>query len=151
MFCQTCGSAISQSLSYCNRCGTRISNELAKPEQQFPESLVWAIVSGFVAGIGVIIGLMAVMKNVVGFPHALILALSFLSFFVLFAIEGVLISMLISTRRRQKELAEPTQLPSRTTMELNEARQEMINEPVASVTDGTTRTLKPVYTEHKSD
>lgn len=109
---------------------------------------MWAIVAAFVGGTGVIIGLMAVMKEVVGFDHGIIMAIAFMSFFALFVIEGVLLSMLIGARKK-KDSSEPARLPTRATKELEEARQPMINEPVASVTEGTTRTFEPVYSERK--
>lgn len=147
MYCSSCGSTISIHTIYCNRCGAKIPSELAS-SNQVPDSLVWAIVAAFVGGTGVIIGLMAVMKEVVGFDHGIIMAIAFLSFFALFIIEGVLLSMLIGSMRRKKDSSEPAQLPSRATRELEEARQQMINEP-GSVTEGTTRTFEPVYSERK--
>ena len=151
MYCLSCGSTISLGTVYCNRCGAKVPNELSTSNNEIAHSLVWAIIAGFVFGIGVIIGLMAVMKEVVGFEYGPIMAIVFLCFFLLFIIEGVLLSMLIGSRKEKKEKVEPAQLPNRATKELEEARQQMLNEPVASVTEGTTRTFEPVYTERKLD
>jgi hypothetical protein len=63
--------------------------------QLTPDGLVWAIVSVLIAGIGVIIGLMAVMKNVVGFPQGWIAASALTSLLMLFAVEGVFIWLLL--------------------------------------------------------
>src|SRR6266446_3006317 len=67
MYCSTCGGAVASSLSYCNHYGARLSGPAAdadrKPAELFPDSLVWAIVSVFVVGLGGTIGLMAVMKE----------------------------------------------------------------------------------------
>ena len=151
MYCLSCGSTISLGTVYCNRCGAKVPNDLSSSNNEIANSLVWAIIAGFVFGIGVIIGLMAVMKEVVGFEYGPIMAIAFLCFFLLFIIEGVLLSMLIGSRKEKKDKAEPVQLPNRATKELEEARQQMINEPVASVTEGTTRTFQPVYSERKVD
>ena len=67
MYCSSCGVAVPKNLSYCNHCGAMLSGAkpdvVTKPVELFPDSLVWAIVSVFVIGLGSIMGLMAVMKN----------------------------------------------------------------------------------------
>ena len=159
MYCSSCGSAVPQGLNYCNRCGAKVNESKVatsdKPSEAFPESLVWAIVAVLIAGIGVIIGLMAVMKEVVRFDLPIILAITIVSFALLLTIESVLIWMLLSSRRMAKKLldnerlrdyqqprqAEPRVLP--------EAR--VLAEPVPSVTEHTTRAFEPIYSERKSN
>jgi hypothetical protein len=84
MYCSTCGGAVAPGLSYCNHCGARLNGSAAdadrKPAELFPDSLVWAIVSVFVVGLGGTIGLMAVMKDARTFEPGLIIGLSLLSF-----------------------------------------------------------------------
>jgi predicted amidophosphoribosyltransferase len=68
MYCSSCGAAVSQDLSYCNRCGAKLNgvkgDSAIKLSEAKPESLINAIVAVFVCGLGAIIGLMAVMKAV---------------------------------------------------------------------------------------
>lgn len=160
MYCLSCGSTVPQGLNYCNRCGAKVNDSKveasAKPAEAFPESLVWAIVAVLIAGIGVIIGLMAVMKEVVGFDMPIILAITVVSFALLLAVEGVLIWMLLSSRRMAKKLDETQQLKARTTKGLGEAEPRVLSEarvltePVSSVTEHTTRAFEPIYSERKS-
>src|SRR5260370_2361169 len=67
MYCSSCGLALARDLAYCNHCGARVNgskdDRVIKAAELFPDSLIWAIVSVFVAGIGCVIDLMAVMKN----------------------------------------------------------------------------------------
>src|SRR5215472_13624309 len=93
MYCSSCGSAVKESLSYCNRCGARLYEErgesIAHTRDIAPESLVWAIIAVLVFGLGLIIGLMAVMKNEVHFNDGVILGFTLLSFLLMVIIEGI--------------------------------------------------------------
>ncbi|MDQ2975815.1 MAG: zinc ribbon domain-containing protein [Acidobacteriota bacterium] len=157
MYCSTCGKPVTVGLSYCNHCGARLTGSKsngAAPAELFPESLVWAIVSVFVVGLGGTIGLMAVMKDAGTFNPGMILALTFLSFAVMLAVEGVLIWLLLGRRKSEKVSAKQeatAQVEGAATRELGAAEGRALPEPVASVTDHTTRTLKPVYRERKAD
>lgn len=155
MYCSACGSALPANLTYCNRCGARVSpvkeDEVAKPVESYSESLVWAIVSVFIAGSGVIIGMMAVMKQVVGFDLNVILTIAFLCFFMMFVVEALFISLLISSKKAAKELTDPVRLKEHATRELVEARPLNLTEPVPSVTEHETRTFEPVYNKQRSN
>ena len=150
MYCSTCGSAVPANLRYCNHCGAKVNtkptNDAPDPEL-FPESLVWAIVSIFVVGIGATIGLMAVMKSVLNFDMSLIMFFSLLSFGLMTAIEAVFIWLLLSRSRigrRQLQAKETS------TQELREASPRLLSDPVASVADQTTRAFEPVYQKRES-
>ena len=149
MYCSTCGGAVASSLSYCNHCGARLSGPGAdgehKPAELFPDSLVWAIVSVFVVGLGGTIGLMAVMKDARTFAPGLIIGLSLLSFVAMLAVEAVLVYLLLSRRSGGKEAGEKSKLKGSPVRELGIANERALPEPSLSVTDHTTRTLEPVY------
>ena len=96
MYCSSCGSALTPNLVYCNKCGARVASnegELQKSDIA-PEFLVGAMITLFVFGLGVMIGLMAVMKRGVGFDPPIILAITMLCFSLLFLIETILIFFL---------------------------------------------------------
>jgi hypothetical protein len=155
MFCSSCGGAVVQGTSYCNNCGARLSadkggSNTAKPEELFPDSLIWAIVSVFVVGLGGIIGLMAVMKEVFGFNSTLMIVFSILSFALMFAVEGVLIWLLLSRRRSGQNAGDGGLMNEQVTKELDAAQPRALPEPVPSVTEHTTRTFEPLYSERKS-
>src|SRR5437870_10972556 len=137
MYCSSCGSAIARDLSYCNHCGARVSDAkddgVSRPAELFPDSLVWAIVSVFVVGLGCVIGLMAVMKNY-GLNDGLVIAFSLLIFLLMLVVESVFIWLLLS---RKKEVREAGRLNEQMTKELGAAQVRALPEPAASVTEQT--------------
>ena len=147
MYCSACGTAVSQNLSYCNRCGAKLRSAEVSLSL---DSLVWALVSLLIAGVGVIIGLMAVMKNVVGLHEGIIIIVTALSFLALFAAEGVLIRMLLGAWRDARATGDAVRPNEQTTRELVGARPRELTEPVPSVTEHTTRTFEPTYSGRKS-
>ena len=152
MYCFSCGAAVAQSLTYCNHCGAMLTGSKdarVTPSELFPESLIWAIVTVFVVGLGGTIGMLAVMKEVVNFQPGLILAFTLLSFLTMFAVEGVLIWLLMSRKRGATDANETERLKPRATKELGVAQEPAPPEPALSVTEHTTRTLEPVYRERK--
>ena len=152
MYCSSCGSAVPPNLTYCNRCGAKVSgsrSDSLPPSGIFPESLVWAIVSLFIGGIGVIIGLMAVMRNIAGFEPALILGIVMMCFALMVALQGVLIWFLLSARRDARR-SSIEQLKEHTTSELSGGRPQALQEPLTSVADQTTRAFDPVLIERNS-
>jgi len=160
MYCSSCGSAVAASLSYCNRCGAEVNTKLstrkaAEPQgPAFPENLVWAIVAVSVGGLGVLIGLMAVMKQALHLENEVITAFLILSFLILLVAEISFIWLLVSTQRRaHKREREPyvTEVKGGATKELGAPEDLLLTEPVLSVTEHTTRTLEPVYRERKTD
>jgi hypothetical protein len=146
-----------------------------KPAELFPDSLVWAIVSVFIVGLGGTIGLMAVMKDARTFDPGLIIGLSLLSFVAMLAVEGVLVYLLLSRRSRAKETTDPwkmyyqaislllsrrsgaketsekSQLKAPILREHGIGNERALSEPSLSVTDHTTRTLEPAYRDRKGE
>ena len=154
MYCSACGSAVAEYVSYCARCGTKAGGakgeNVVRPAELSLDSLVWAIVSLLIAGVGVIIGLMAVMKNVVGLHEGIIIIVTALSFLALLTAEGVLIRILLGAWRGGRETDDGVRPKGQTTKELGEAQPRALHEPVPSVTEHTTRTFEPTYSVRKS-
>ena len=150
MYCSSCGSALTPNLVYCNKCGARVStnDEDERKRDIAPEFLISAMIGLFVLGLGVMIGLMAVMKRGVGFEPPIILAITMLCFSLLFLIESILIFFLFraSFRRRSKDVE---QLKKPTTKELDAGTPLGLPANMASVTEHTTRAFDPVYIEKK--
>ncbi len=153
MYCSSCGAAIAQSASYCNHCGTKTSAiESAsgtQPAHSFTESLVWAIVTVFIVGLGCTIGLMAMMKQLLDFSNNWILSIALLSFLLTIIVEGVLISLLWRQKKGLKKEEEARRLDERATRELEEAQPHALPEPVPSVTEHATRIFEPSLRERK--
>lgn len=153
MYCSSCGMAVSPSLSYCNRCGAELNAKDRSPNKRSEasqESLVWALASVTIVGIGAVIGLMAVMKEVVHFNNDLILGFTLLTFLAFLGVDIVITRLLLRPRRdarayfraQQKEL---------TTNELAESKARVLTEPSFSVTDHTTHTLEPAERKRQAE
>ena len=146
MYCSSCGMAVSPSLSYCNRCGAELNakdRNSNKRSEASPESLVWALTSVTIVGIAAVIGLMAVMSEVVHFNTGLIVAFSLLVFLAFLGVDSVIIWLLLRPSREAREAYFGTQQKELTTNELAESKARVLPEPSFSVTDHTTHTLEP--------
>ena len=150
MYCSSCGTSNANGLAYCNHCGAK----LAQPQtslvqtQLFPDSLIWAIVTVFIIGLGAIMGLIALMKTELNVNIGFIMFFTMLSFALMTAIEGVLVWLLISRSRVRRTTSEIDQ-KQKDTNELGDAPLRQLVEPVPSVTEHTTRTFEPVYEKRK--
>lgn len=146
MYCQSCGTSVSPGLSYCNRCGARLSDAKAdlvpKPSEIFPDSLVWAIVTIFIVGLGSIMGLMAIMKKL-DMNDGLINGLSLLTFFLMAGVEFVFVWLLINRSRDPRRNAVSSQSKTQRRDELDGERRPALPEPAISVTENTTRSFDP--------
>ncbi len=153
MYCSSCGVAIAANLTYCNHCGAKVNSEktdtLAKTtEIRYDSFIMSAMVGLFVLGLVAISILLGVMKTALGFDFGPLVAFAFLSFFLLVGLEGILISRLFRRKRGQPRSVESSEATAHITKEL-EAHSHGFGAPVSSVTDHTTRTLDPVYTDRK--
>jgi hypothetical protein len=160
MFCSTCGTAVNQGLNYCKNCGARVSADRVDDAEKLSESsfnlLVAAVISIPIAGLGIIIGLMSVMKDTLGFSNELIVAFVIGAFALLFISETALLVLLMARRRivrrgkdddsRPKDNA---QLPDVVIKGVGGAKTRELVEPVPSVIDETTRSLETVARESK--
>jgi hypothetical protein len=153
MFCSTCGVAVAQNLTYCNFCGAKLNDEksdsLVKTTELRYESFVMAAMVGlFIFGTVAISILIGVMKAVLRFDFGPLVAFAFLSFLVMIALEGVLVSRLFRRQPKTDDSSRKSLPAIHITNEL-EAQSRLTSEPVSSVTDHTTRTLDPIYSERK--
>lgn len=154
MYCSTCGVAVAQGLSYCNYCGAKLGgergNNVGRPSEIRPEFLVSAMVGLFILGLMAIAVLIGVLKAVAGFDLPLLLAAATVSFLLMFVVEGVLIGLLLKGRKAAGRADDAGRPKEQTTRELGDAQARALPEPVPSVTEHTTRTFEPVYSERRS-
>ena len=145
MYCSSCGKAVSPGLSYCNRCGAELNAKgpTSNPSEAVQESLVWALVVVTIVGIGAVIGMMAVMKEVVHFSNELILPIALVTFLAFLGVDSVIIWLLLRPRREIKELFVRAREKELNTNELEDSKARVLPEPAYSVTDHTTHTLDP--------
>ena len=154
MYCSSCGGAVAQGLSYCNYCGAKLGGAtgdgIIKSSEVKPELLVSAMVGLFVVGLVAIAVLIGVMKAVAGFDFPILLAVTTFSFVLMLVVEGVIIGLLLKGKRGAKGAGDTERLKEQTTRELGEAQGRVFPEPASSVTEHTTRSFEPVYSERKS-
>ena len=155
MFCSSCGISVAQGLSYCKHCGAKLNGEksdgLIKSSELRAESLIISAMVGlFVLGLLAIAVLMGVMKAVLDLDAGQILGFATLSFLIMLLIEGVLIWRLSRHRRGAEETGDTALSKEQTTKELDAARARVLPAAMPSVTEHTTRTLEPIYSERKS-
>ena len=156
MFCQACGNQVNPGLSYCNTCGTRIGGAKDDAPEQMSESsfnlLVSAILAIPIAGIGIILGLLVVMKKELAFRDEIIATIALMAFVLLLVSEGGLLWLLIhrtrGARKEKKKVelppADTRRLPDVVVKGLNEGQPRTAQDTVSSVTEHTTRTLDAV-------
>jgi hypothetical protein len=151
MYCASCGKDIVEGLRFCNRCGAQIGDDTdpnALAESSF-NALVGALLTIPIVGIGLILGLLVVMKRELGFADDAVMVVVFLSFLLLTAAEGGFIWLMLSRTRRKKkkvmsDVAGQPQLNEASTKTLSEGQPLGFGEAAPSVTEHTTRTLDPV-------
>jgi len=108
------------------------------------DALIWAMVGVLVFGLGLIIGLLAVLKEF-GAPLGIALGVGLMIFILMVLLEAVFGWQLIAGRRLPR--VESQRLKDQTTRELPPATAE----PVGSVTEETTRSFVPLYHDRKSE
>lgn len=158
MFCSSCGKSVNPGLSYCNHCGARVGKN-DDGVGQIPQSsfnlLVIALLGVPIAGLGIIIGLLTVMKKDLGFGEEFIGFIVFMSFILLLIAELGLIWLLrhhTKMSKRSNESHQPIlpQTPDVVIKGLPEGQMQPIYQPGQSVTEHTTRTLDAVPREPRS-
>ncbi|MBV9243082.1 MAG: hypothetical protein JO314_13865 [Acidobacteria bacterium] len=136
-------------MSYCNQCGTRLGG--AEDARVLPTSSFNFMLAGVIGlpfiGLGMLIGVIAALKNGMGFRDDFIFAVTFLTF-LLFAIAEIGCVIMLLTRTKGKKVR-PNDRPVSERYRLDEEARRGLGSPifepavpVGSVTDRTTRTLE---------
>ena len=156
MFCSSCGVAVTKRLSYCNHCGAKLNGDnddsLIKSSELKAESLIIsAMVRLFVLGLLAMAVLIGVMKAILGLDPGQILGFAALSFLIMLLIEGVLVWRLARHKGGVEETTSSALSTGPKTKELEGIQAQSLPEGMTSVTDHTTRTLEPIYSERKAN
>lgn len=155
MYCSRCGSLIDEDLNFCSRCGERVNkNELAessKKQSEMLDNLAITVICFGVGGLGCLVGLVAVLlgNNVIPLVVVLIVLAYLAAWFgVCYKLLGQISKLVDANLEKKKskddESFQPSRLAAPRTTHLESPR-----EPVASVTENTTRTLDEVLVERK--
>jgi len=148
MYCSHCGTAITPGLTFCNRCGARLEEKL-EPVRTAPiTAFLIAITLIGIGGLGIMLGGSLVLKRGAGLPEDLV------GFFMLFTFITVVLTEIMLIRNLSKLTGSkettrhvtPAQQPP---LELRSPSAQSFGEPVASVTENTTRTLEYARRERR--
>ena len=152
MYCPSCGNDISVELKYCNRCGANLTLPMmAPPVAMAPVKLTLpSIVTGLtiLGGLGVIAGSATEFARQGVHPFAIVWIVLFGSA-ALFGCTALMVRFFTKMLSMQQGASA---VQASRTVTIND-RQTMHNlppprmEPVASVTENTTRTFSPIYRE----
>ena len=154
MYCPSCGTALLQEMSYCTRCGTNLdvikgNGKNSKSFEKSAESTIWSIVGVTLSMLGIMIAVMALMRGF-GLSGEVVTVFMALMFLIVFGINGLLFRQFLRLNSFAKESRRATQLEREKASELSAKRELLLVEPAMSVTENTTRTLKPIYEERRT-
>jgi hypothetical protein len=154
VYCQSCGTASTPGLSYCNRCGANLSTGKAHGAIKPPESPVNSLMDSTfwvtVFGLGVIVGGVAGMKAL-ELREVFIIAYMILSTVAFLGIYGMHVWQFIRLTSGAKKSGGTIGVNEADTKELGPAQARMLSEPMPSVTEHTTRAFDPIYSERKAE
>lgn len=155
MYCSSCGAAVTQGLSYCNRCGANLKPSESLIPTGKPVGLAWLVAFGL-AMMGTPIGAVALVSDLImkllarGIPFRDLMALAIIMLVMVFG-AAVLLSRLLSPLvKAYLQSGGPvesrkSELSGRTPAQIEAAR-----EPASSITEETTRAFEPLYREQKT-
>jgi predicted nucleic acid-binding Zn ribbon protein len=141
MYCSGCGSPIASGLSFCNRCGTSLKDRSELKQVGAIGAIVTAMVVVAVAAMGLLLGGPIALKREGQFGEELIVLFMFLIFLICAFSEIFLyrqLGRITSAKREPMMMSAPAAMPA----EFRAPQPLSLAEPVASVTENTTRTLE---------
>jgi hypothetical protein len=89
--------------------------------------------------------------KMVGLTVGQILAFTIVSFLIMLLVEGVFIWKFLRRTRGADEIIDTSLSKEQATKELDAAQARVLPDPIPSVTEHTTRTFEPIYSERKSE
>ena len=148
MFCASCGVAVSKGLSFCNYCGARLPSTEAALEfrEVRPQLLVSAMAGIFVLGLPGIT-FFIFMLNAVRLDSGQVMAFAWTSLLLLVALEAIFLLLLLRRKPLKDEPRPDHQFKGPQTNELEAKHAGLLSEPLASVTEHTTRAFDPIPRE----
>jgi hypothetical protein len=152
MHCSSCGAAVVRDLTYCNRCGAKLSGgeiERVRPSDVLPGVLVPAMAFVFIVGLIAIIVLISMLRGADPSLAAFCRAFVVLAFLLMLALEGIFPALLWRRMKPPAAINDTERAEGPTTKELDIARERLLAEPLTSVTDHTTRAFDPVFREEQ--
>ena len=140
MYCASCGTPLTQGLSYCNRCGTSL-RERSGTNTGAISAFLTAITLIGVGGLGLMFAGALVLRRGALLSQELIGFYMLFTFLIVSMIEIMLVrnlSKLMGEKEKKNYLPGPQNVPN----DLRLPQGTPFGEPVSSVTENTTRTLE---------
>lgn len=141
MYCSACGTPLAPGLSFCNRCGANLRAPTDSKTGTITAFLTAITLIGM-TGLGIMFAGALVLKNEANMHEGLV------GFFMLFTFLFLAITEILLLRQMSRFTKSTDQKPPETSAqfvsapELRSGQQRALPEPVASVTENTTRTLE---------
>ena len=152
MYCPSCGTEISVELKYCNRCGANLSLPTANT-QVVTVAPVKLTVPSIVLGLTIILGLGITIAGLsqmalAGVPAVALVWMALFAVATLFGCSAMMIRFWTKIIMLQRETLSQGQPARPSVVEKPQAQQLPPRfDNYSSVTENTTRTFSPVYTE----
>lgn len=150
MYCPNCGVGLSEALSYCNRCGARLSgpahDDAGRHLERAKDSLVWSIVGTTITLLGMSLGALVLIKNG-SIDEKLGNIFVLLSFAAFILVEGLLLWRLMNLSKAAKIPQQKRTDDFRTEGLEADPAAELPPSPdsIGSVTEQTTRSFEHSY------
>ena len=152
MYCPSCGTEIAVELKYCNRCGANLSLPTTNPQVVSMPPVRLAIPS-IVLGLTIVLGLGITIAGVsqmalVGVPAVALVWMVLFAVATLFGCSAMMIrfwTKLIILQRESINVSQPTRPSIAEKPQIQQLPPRMDHYP--SVTENTTRTFSPAYTD----
>lgn len=152
MYCPSCGTEIAVELKYCNRCGANLSLPTTNT-QMVAISPVKLTIPSIVLGLTIVLGLGITIAGVgqmalVGVPAVALVWMVLFAVATLFGCAALMIrfwTKLITLQRESINVSQPARMAVAEKPQFQQLPPRMDHFP--SVTEGTTRTFSPAYTD----
>jgi hypothetical protein len=141
MYCPSCGTPVTATLSFCNRCGAGLRERVPVKNNAAIIAILTAITALGLGGMGIMIGGSIALSKDAGLPHGFVAFFMFFIFLITAVTEVFLVknlSRLTSSTESKPAFHNTQQKP----LELQPPGATSFVEPLGSVTDNTTRTLE---------
>ncbi len=155
MYCSSCGAAVTQNLSCCNRCGVNLKPSGSSVPAGKHVGLAWLVAFGL-AMMGTPIGAVALVSDLIikllarGVPIGDLMALAIIMLVMVFGATVLLSRLLSPLVKAYLQSGGPVESKRSELSGRTPAQIEAASEPVSSITDETTRAFEPLYREQKT-
>lgn len=141
MYCASCGTPLTQGLSYCNRCGTSLQKR-SEANTGAIGAFLTAITLIGVGGLGLMFAGALVLRKGAGLSQAMIGFFMLFTFLIVGMIEIMLVRNLSKLMGEKEDKRNYFPAPQTISNDLRLPQGTPFGEPVSSVTENTTRTLE---------